>query len=100
MNERYSNREIDALFKTVMTTLAGFGETLTGVDKKIDWTNGKIARVQAWKEQVVGAGKVILIIVLPLMSWALYQISQIDTKIQEGVKSVLSTYENVEIRNQ
>ena len=97
MNERYSNREIDTFFKSVMETLKSIKETVDGVDDKLQYTNGKIATVKAWKEQVVGAGKLALLVVLPILSWALWQISQIDAKIQDGVKTVLSTYDKVRI---
>lgn len=56
-------------------------------------TNGKVATLQKWREQMSGAIKVILVVVVPLLSWALYQISIIDSKVSSGIREELSKYD-------
>jgi hypothetical protein len=114
-DKEFSNREITAQFANVIEKLNDHGVVHTDILKKVaDFrteilakvgevhtetkaTNGKIADVNKWREQVNGGAKVaaffMAVIVIPLLGWAVFVLSSIDTKINESVQNVLSTYD-------
>lgn len=87
---KYTDREIDNFHREIK-------EALSRIEEQTKATNGAVARIQKWKERVTGASGVILIVVLPLLSWGLYQIANIDDKVEEGIFKELSKY-SIEIR--
>lgn len=82
MDIPYSNREIDNHFKDVK-------ETLERIENQTTATNGKVASIQTWRERTNGAMMVVTTILVPILGWALWQVSTID----DTVKEVLSTYD-------
>ncbi len=44
-----------------------------------------------WKNKFMGALGVIFVVVVPIMGWALYEIVNLDTRIQEQLTEVLET---------
>lgn len=44
-----------------------------------------------WKNKFMGALGVIFVVVVPIMSWALYEIVNLDTRIQEQLTEALKT---------
>lgn len=74
---------------------------LPEINARVKTTNGSVADIKAWKERMTGAGFVILLVVIPIMSWALYQIvalnnkiSNVDSQIKTGLSEALRDYED------
>ena len=44
-----------------------------------------------WKNKCMGALGVIFVVVIPIMGWALYEIVNLDTRIQEQLTEALET---------
>lgn len=109
----YQKREIDIFMQ-------GMVQKFEDVNKKLDRnndyqnkelaeikgmvsvTNGKVADIQKWREQTIGAIKATAVlgvmIIVPLLTWAFITVSKIDDKIKEGIESALLDYEKVEIK--
>lgn len=68
-------------------------EILERIESQTMTTNEKVTAIQKWREQMSGGIKVVLIVVVPLLSWALYQVSNIDHKVQTGISAELSKYD-------
>lgn len=62
---------------------------LPEINARVKTTNGSVADIKAWKERVTGAIMMAIIVLVPLLTWGLYQIAHLDEKIQK----VLSAYE-------
>lgn len=76
MDEKpYTKREIDAHNKTV-------NDKLDTAIALVTETNGKIAAVKKWREQMVGGGKVLVVVLFPLLTWALIQIVHIPDTVR------------------
>ncbi len=45
-----------------------------------------------WKNKFMGALGVIFVVVVPIMGWALYEIVNLDTRIQEQLTEALETH--------
>lgn len=88
MIEEPTNRELMHFIKDIK-------ENVSDIKFQTTTTNGKVAEIQKWKERMMGGIYVIMIILLPILSWALYQISTIDQKVQNGVSTVLSNEYNI-----
>jgi len=86
MEEKYTNREIDAYHRGVETKLDEILEQTTQ-------TNGKVAEIQRWRERVTGATGVVVLILVPILGWGLWQLTKIDEKVQNGMSAELSKYE-------
>ena len=44
-----------------------------------------------WKNKFMGALGVVFVVVIPIMGWALYEIVNLDTRIQEQLTEALKT---------
>lgn len=84
----FSNREIREMIGDVT-------KTLTRIELQTTLTNGKVAELQKWRYIMMGAISVITVIVIPLLSWALYTLSNINNIVHESVDQALSSY-NIE----
>ena len=88
-NTPFTNRELDHYFKDIRCDI-------TEIKAQTINTNGKVAEIQVWKEQVKGGLKVLglfLAAFFAISSWALVKIINLDSAIKEAVVSELSTYE-------
>lgn len=104
----YSNREIRQKWEEVSATLkemkesqaishAEMKDTQKETLAQVKYTNGRVTELEKWKFFISGGMTVITVIVLPLLGWALYTLSNIDTQIDNGIKSALSSYD-IEIK--
>jgi len=61
--------------------------------------NGRMTKVERWQAYTSGAMAVIVLIIVPLLGWALFKLSTIDAMIQhsthQAVDEALSAY-NIE----
>lgn len=90
----YSNREIDAMFTALQNSLDRIeNKILPEIIGHVKTTNGKVASIQRFKERTIGGVIVISIVVLPLLSWGLYQIANLDERIRTGISIELEKYE-------
>lgn len=79
MPEPYSNRELDEKFKNLDTLIREkHDDTMIKVNEVIvqtTKTNGSVANLKKWQERSIGAGSVVLLVLIPILGWALLQIS-------------------------
>jgi len=68
-------------------------ETLRRVEAQTVKINGTVAELQKWKYISMGAVMVLSILVVPLLSWALYTLANINVDIQRAVDEALEDYE-------
>jgi uncharacterized membrane protein YukC len=84
----FMNREI----------LEMFGELSKGQDRieaQVKHTNGRVTQLERWKYIGIGATSVLTIVVVPILSWALYVLVNIQGQINHAVDQALSAY-NIE----
>ncbi len=90
MIEEPTNKELMHYISDIRDKLSGIKEKdLPEINSRVKTTNGSVAEIMKWKERWTGAGYVILLIVVPLLSWALYQIVTVDDRIKAGISTAL-----------
>lgn len=90
MPEPYLNRELDERFVDI-------ANSLSRIEIQTTTTNGRVNKLENWRWFITGGISVITIIVVPLLGWALYVLSNINSQITQGVNQSLSAY-NVEVK--
>lgn len=81
--EEPTNKELMHYIKDIRAKIEQITEKdLPEINSRVMATNGSVAEVKAWKERATGGMYVVLIVVIPLLAWGLYQISQIGDKIR------------------
>lgn len=93
----FTNREIQSMFGALKSQLEEHGQTHEKILSAVKETNGKVANIQAWRERVNG-GSVVAVafmsaIVIPILVWAVYTLSNLDRTINESIQKALSVYE-------
>lgn len=81
----FMNREI----------LEMFGELSKGQDRiesQVKHTNGRVTALERWKYIGIGATCVLTTVVVPILSWALYVLVNIQGQINMAVDRALSAY--------
>lgn len=81
----YQNREIDTMFDEIK-------ETLSRIEAQTTKTNGRVSSLESWKYISMGATGVLTTIVVPILSWALYTLVNINQVVHESVDEALSAY--------
>lgn len=85
----YSNRELDEKFTDIM-------DSLGRIEIQTTTTNGKVAKISIWKEQTTGRlqafGLCLMVIIVPLAGWVLYNQSTEPDRIQKATKEAVSAY--------
>lgn len=81
----YLNRELDARFKDMNRTIENYhGEVMRTVGEILSQTkktNGSVASLKTWRGYFMGALGVLMVVVLPLLSWTLLQVFKNSTNI-------------------
>lgn len=83
--EPFKNREIVEMF----------GEVKTGLSKiEVQTTmhNGRMSKMEKWQAYMTGAFSVLTIVVVPLLSWALWVLANIQGQVHGAVDQALSAY--------
>lgn len=97
MEQDFTNREIEAMFKGITDVLQAHGKTHEEILGGVKYTNGKLADVQAWRERVNGAfiasAVFMSAVVIPMFGWAIYTMLHIDEMISDGIKDALTVYD-------
>lgn len=86
---------IDASAKMHQSTFNLVKESDINTSALIKEIQIELRESNGWKNKFIGALGVIFIVVVPLMSWALYQIVNIDARIKEQLAETLE--ENFDI---
>jgi hypothetical protein len=88
--EPYSNREIEGMF-------SGVHEKLDSILMQTTKTNGKVADIQRWRERANGMAVVLMIVTLPIISWALLKVADLEqtirSEVEYSISATLSNYE-------
>lgn len=86
----FTNREIQAMFAEIK-------DGNSRIETQTKATNGKVADIQKWREQVNGGAKVAAffsaVLIVPILGWALYTVSTVDERVRSSVNDALSAYE-------
>lgn len=86
MEPKFTNREINEMFKDVR-------ESLTRIEEQTTRHNGRMTRMEEWKAFMSGGMAVLTLIVMPILGWALYVLVNIDDKVDSSIKDALSVYD-------
>lgn len=81
----YSNREIREKWHET-------ANTLQEIRIQTKATNGRVTELEKWQYISMGAVAVISVIVVPLLAWALYVLSNIQQTVHTSVDQALSAY--------
>lgn len=85
----YTNRELDEWRNEVKISLEAIRVQTTK-------TNGSVADIKIWKEQMTGAAKAygfcLVLVILPLAAWVLYNQVTEPERLNQAVKSVVTDY--------
>ena len=85
-DEPFSNREIKEMFGDLCSKL-------DRIETQTNRTNGRVSNLEIWRGGIVGGISVLVVIVVPLLAWALYTLSNIQDGTQRAVDAALSAYE-------
>lgn len=89
-DEPFSNREIKEMFNDMCTKL-------DRIELQTNRTNGRVSSLEVWKGGIVGGISVLTVIVIPLLSWAMYTLStfqnEVQTSTQMALDRTLSAYD-------
>ena len=83
METDYTNRELDAMVKTIEDKIDNYHtETMSEIIKlgvKVDKTNGSVGNLKAWRTGITMVVAVIAFVVIPLIVYS-FQLSQENLK--------------------
>ena len=86
MNEEpYQNREIREMFNDLQ-------KGNERIEAQVKVTNGRVTSLERWKYVGMGATGVLTVIVIPILSWALWVLVNINTEVHKAVDEALSAY--------
>lgn len=96
MSEKYSDGLLDEKFSRMDERFDEQNVVLSRIEDQTKKTNGSIAAINRWRERLNGgmyvAGVFIVMIVLPILTFALITLINIDSKVSQAVQSALSGY--------
>jgi cytochrome c-type biogenesis protein CcmH/NrfG len=84
----YTNREIREKWHDIANSLSAILVQTTT-------TNGRVSRLENWKFFITGGMSVIILIVVPMLGWALWVLVNIQGQVHSAVDDALSAY-NIE----
>lgn len=85
MEEPYENRELDTMFGEIKTTL-------DRIEAQTMKTNGRVTELEAWKNIVIGAISILSLILIPILSWALFSIVNLPSTLHAAVDEAIQPY--------
>lgn len=86
MDTPFTNREITEMFGDVKQALGRIEEQTTK-------HNGRMSRLEEWKAYITGGLAVLMVIILPILTWALVALVNMPDQINEAVDNALAQYE-------
>lgn len=98
MNDKpFSNREITSMFQSILEKLDAHTEVHSTILGAVQITNGKVADIQTWRERMNGGmtvtGIFMTVVIIPILTWAVWSILNIQFSIEENVKKAVEIYE-------
>lgn len=91
----FTNREINDKFNNLMSKLDAHTIVHSQILNAVNETNGKVADVQKWRERMNGGSLVasffFAVLVIPILTWAVYTLAHIETIIDESVTKTVSS---------
>lgn len=84
----YTNREIREKWHDIANSLSAILVQTTQ-------TNGRVSKLENWKYFISGGMSMIVLIVVPILAWALYVLVNIQGQVHSAVDDALSAY-NIE----
>lgn len=102
MTIKMSDTDIQLGFKGVTDTLDRLEEKIDKSNTKLDYTNGKVGAVVAWQQRAIGAmwafGVCLVVIVIPIAGWALYNQVTEPERLHQAVSDYFTqNYSSVQI---
>lgn len=85
MEQDYSKREVDEKFGDIQASL-------TRIEIQTVKTNGRVTELEKWKYIVIGSTGVLTAVVVPILTWALWVLVNINTEVHRAVDDALSAY--------
>lgn len=68
-DEPYRNRELDQIFDDIQ-------KTLIRIETQTTRTNGRVSSLEGWRQYIVGAVSVLVIVVVPVLGVLAWQVVQ------------------------
>lgn len=84
--EPYKNREIREMVDDVRNSL-------TRIELQTSRTNGRVTNLEKWQYIFMGAISILTVIVIPLLGWALFVLSDINNVVHRSVNEALQAYD-------
>jgi hypothetical protein len=84
MDQPYSNREIDLLFKNIKDVTVEQTQELMRVLRRIEdqttKTNGRVSLLENWRSYITGAVAIFILIVLPMLIWQFNRLDRLSSQ--------------------
>lgn len=68
-------------------------QIMTRIESQTTKTNGRVTELERWKYIGMGATAILTTLVIPLLSWALITLVNINATIHQSVDEAMSVYE-------
>lgn len=62
------------------------------IEEQTKKTNGRVTELERWKYIGMGATAILTAVVIPLLSWALLTLVNVDNMVHDSVDEALSAY--------
>lgn len=101
----YSKRELDAIFGRQDERLKeGFSDVIHSIETlradhltpiliQTKLTNGRVTKLEGWRQWITGGMAAFAIVLIPLFGWMVYQIVTFPQLIQSSVAQALVPYQ-------
>ena len=81
----YQNREIKDMFDDLKQSNAR-------IEKQVITTNGRVTALERWKYMGMGATAVLTLVIVPILSWSLWVLVNIQDTVHQSVDRALSAH--------
>ncbi len=89
----YSKRELDQKFLFIEEKMDDLLDMSGRIENQTTKHNGRMTSMEAWRNFITGGMSVLVMIVLPLLAWALWVLVNIQGQVHQAVDDALSAYD-------